>query len=384
MMRTKLLAAFSLLAISLASCGANRAGEKDAQDVFEITEFEIFEKPWAMEFDAGTGVLFITEMQGSIRFRWPDGRLGSVTGVPKVDYGGQGGLGDFIFAPGQDSSKLDSRIVYLSWAEAGDGDTRGAAVARAKMVCATDLACELQDLAVILRQPKVSGRGHYSHRLTFSPDGQFLYIASGDRQHMTPAQDLTNNLGSIVRLLPDGTPATGNPFADRPSPTNQIWSFGHRNILGLAFDAEGRLWDLEHGPRGGDELNLVRKGANYGWPVVSEGKHYSGERIPDHATRPDLSAPAVSWNPVIAPGDMIVYGGSLFPDWQGQVLIAAMNPAGLVRVAIDGDKAREAAFYSMPQRIRSIAEGPDGAIWVIEDGRRGDRSRLLKLTPRAK
>jgi glucose/arabinose dehydrogenase len=383
-MRTKLLAAFSLLAISLASCGANRAGENDAQDVFEIAEVGIFDKPWAMEFDTGTGVLFITEMQGSIRFRWPDGRLGSVTGVPKVDYGGQGGLGDFIFAPGRDSTRLDSRVVYLSWAEAGEGDTRGAAVGRANMVCTSETACELQDLAVIWRQPKVGGRGHYSHRLTFSPDGQFLFIASGDRQQMTPAQDLTNNLGSIVRLLPDGTPAPGNPYAEQGSPSDQIWSFGHRNILGLAFDPDGRLWDLEHGPRGGDELNLVRKGANYGWPLVSEGKHYSGERIPGHATRPDLVAPAESWNPVIAPGDMIFYHGSLFSDWQGQVLIAAMNPAGLVRVAIDGDKAREAAFYSMPQRIRSIAEGPDGAIWVVEDGRRGDRSRLLKLTPRVK
>lgn len=177
------------------------------------------------------------------------------------------------------------------------------------MVCSSETACALQDLSVIWHQPKVSGRGHYSHRLAFSPDGQFLFIASGDRQHMTPAQDLTNNLGSIVRLLHDGTAAQGNPFAGQGSPSDQIWSFGHRNILGLAFDLEGRLWDLEHGPRGGDELNLVREGANYGWPVVSEGKHYGGETIPDHATRPDLSAPAVSWNPVIAPGDMIFYQG---------------------------------------------------------------------------
>jgi aldose sugar dehydrogenase len=392
MPRTRLIAAFSLLAIGLASCGADRAGDNPANrpaitqedgQPFAIEEVARFDDPWAMEFDPGTGALFVTEMAGRIKFIGPGGKMGTVTGVPEVDLGGQGGLGDFIFAPGQNSPTLDERVVYLSWAEAGDGDTRGAAVGRANMVCEEHSQCELRDLKVIWRQPKVSGRGHYSHRLAFSPDGQYLFIASGDRQKMEPAQELSNNLGTIVRLLPDGTPAPGNPFADRPSPANQIWSFGHRNILGLAFDAEGRLWDLEHGPRGGDELNLVQPGANYGWPVVSNGKHYSGAGIPAHDTRPDLAAPAVSWNPVIAPGDMIFYSGALFSQWQGQALIAAMKPAALVRVAIEGDSAREVARYPMKERIRAIAQGPDGAVWLLEDGRSVDKSRLLKLTPRS-
>lgn len=383
----KLLAAFSLLALALASCGANPPGEnatvvQSSGEPFDIQEIAVFKEPWAMEFDKGTGILFVTEKPGRIRFLTPDGTIGTVSDVPAVDHGGQGGLGDFVFAPGQDSKTLDERIVYLSWAEAGEGGTRGAAVGRAKMVCEDQSTCALHDLKIIWRQqPKVSGRGHFSHRIAFSPDGRHLFIASGDRQKREPAQDQSNNLGTIVRLLPDGTPAPGNPFTGPGSPADQIWSYGHRNILGLAFDRQGRLWDIEHGPRGGDELNLVGKGTNYGWPLVSNGRHYRGQSIPDHDTRPDLAAPAISWNPVIAPGDMIFYNGDKFLDWQGQVLIAAMKPAGLVRVAIEGDTAREIARYPMQHRIRSIAQGPDGAIWLIEDGRGVSEGRLLKLTP---
>jgi len=389
MQRTKLLAAFSLLALTLASCGAKRTGENAAtrstSGQFEIEHVATFDEPWAMEFGAGTGVLFVTERPGRIKFRTPDGTIGTVTGVPAVDHGGQGGLGDFVFAPGQKSAVLGERIVYLSWAEAGKSGTRGAAVGRATMVCDSHAACALRDLKVIWRQrPKVDGRGHFSHRIAFSLDGQYVFIASGERQKQQPAQDLSNNLGTVVRLLPDGTPAPGNPFAERGPPSDQIWSYGHRNILGLAFDGQGRMWDLEHGPRGGDELNLVTKGANYGWPLVSNGRHYRGKDIPDHNTRPDLAGPAISWNPVIAPGDMIFYSGEMFRDWQGQVLIAAMKPAGLVRVAIEGETAREVARYPMEQRIRAIAQGADGAIWLLEDGRNLSKSRLLRLTPAQK
>lgn len=341
-----------------------------------------FEEPWALAFDQGTGTLFITERKGAIKFRNPDGTLGRVSGVPEVDYGGQGGLGDFIFAPAPPSSTLDKRVVYLSWAEAGEADTRGAAVGRADLVCESKTTCELRDLKVIWRQqPKTTGRGHYSHRLTFSPDGKYLFIASGDRQKMEPAQDLSNTLGKIVRLLPDGTPAPGNPYADRGSPSDQIWSYGHRNILSLRFDSQGRLWDLEHGPAGGDELNLVEKAANYGWPIVSNGNHYDGRPIPKHSTRPEFAPPAISWNPVIAPGDMIFYSGALFPDWQGTVLIAAMKPAGLVQVRITADAGKEEHRFPMQNRIRSIAQAPDGAVWVVEDGQNLPRSRLLRLTP---
>ncbi len=335
-----------------------------------------------MAIDPGTGTVFVTEKAGRIKFVEPSGQMGFVTGVPKVAYGGQGGLGDFIFAPGQHSTSLDKRTVYLSWAEAGDGDTRGATVGRAELVCADHSSCALQDLRVIWRQtPKTTGRGHYSHRLTFSPDGRYLFVASGDRQKFTPAQDMTGNLGKIVRLLPDGTPAPGNPFASQGGVAAQVWTLGHRNILGLQFDAQGRLWDLEHGPAGGDELNLVEPGRNYGWPLVSNGNHYDGRMIARHATRPEFAAPAISWNPVIAPGNFIFYRGSAFPAWRGQVLAAGLKAQGIVRVAIEGTSAREVERYNMDARIRAIAEAADGSLWVLEDG---DGGRLLKLSPRAR
>lgn len=386
-----LLTVLSPLVALLASCGASPAGENLAQansgeaPPFETSEIARFEEPWAMAFDRGTGVLFVTEKKGRIKFIEPGGKMGFVTGVPRVDYGGQGGLGDFVFAPSDARPVLDRRTVYLSWAETGRGDTRGAAVGRADLICDDHSSCALRNLKVIWRQdPKTTGRGHYSHRIAFSPDGQYLFIASGERQEQEPAQDLSNNLGTIVRLLPDGTPAPNNPFADKGGISRQIWTYGHRNILGLAFDGQGRLWDLEHGPRGGDELNLVREGANYGWPLVSNGRHYDGRAIPHHSTRPEFAAPATSWDPVIAPGGMIFYRGELFPEWKGQVLIAAMKPGAIVRVAIDGETAREVARYPMDQRIRAIAEHEDGSIWVLEDGRDISSIRLLKLTPRAK
>lgn len=382
MMRLLFPIAFSLLALVTASCSAPATGEKgepktrgDASMPFLMEEVARFEEPWAMTFDAGTGVLFVTEKMGAIRFLEPGGKARTVTGVPKVDYGGQGGLGDFVFAPGQSSSVLDKRVVYLSWVEAGRGDIRGAAVGRAEMVCGDHSSCELRGLRIIWRQqPKVTGRGHFSHRLAFSPDGKYLYITSGDRQKMTPAQDRTSDLGKIVRL----------PIADSgepAGPAEQV-SLGHRNMLGMQFDPQGRLWAIEHGPAGGDELNLIKPGSNYGWPIVSQGRHYNGTPIPDHSTRPDLAAPALSWNPVIAPGGMIFYSGNLFPDWKGQVLIAAMKPAGIVRVGIEGEAASEIARYPMDNRIRSIAQAPDGAIWIVEDGKFLKSSRLFRLTPK--
>lgn len=386
MFARRLLIALSPLAMTLASCGNASTGEKapaaETGTPFKVETLAQFDEPWAMAFDQGTGTLVVTEKKGTIRLRTPDGRIGEVKGAPKVDYGGQGGLGDFIFAPGQTGATFDRRVVYLSWAEAGPQDTRGAAVGKADLVCAAPTQCALQNLKVIWRQtPKVAGRGHYSHRLRFSPDGKYLFVASGERQKFTPAQDLGTNLGKVVRLLPDGTPAPGNPFADKPAPTNQIWSYGHRNILGLAFDAEGRLWDLEHGPAGGDELNLVKPGANYGWPLVSDGDHYDGRPIPRNATRPDLAQPAISWNPVIAPGDFIFYDGDLFPAWKGQAIITGLVATGLVRVSIDGNKGTEEARYPLDNRIREIRQAPDGSIWLLEDGEGPDSGHLLRLTP---
>jgi glucose/arabinose dehydrogenase len=195
---------------------------------------------------------------------------------------------------------------------------------------------------------------------------------------MQPAQDMASNLGKIVRIEVNGEAVPrDNPFAAQGGVAATIWSSGHRNILGLKFDASGRLWDLEHGPAGGDELNLVKQGANYGWPVVSQGDHYNGTRIPRHASRPEFAAPAISWNPVIAPGDMIFYSGKLWADWKGQAIIAGMDPGGLVRVAITGESASEVARHDMGKRIRSVAEAADGSLLLLEDGSGG---RLLRVS----
>lgn len=394
MKRLSILAAtLSPLAL-LASCGNATTGDgAQAQstpsptsgtsgevDDFAISEHGTFDEPWAAAFVPGTNYLFVTERGGTAKLvDIASNRVRTVTGLPKVDYGGQGGLGDVTFLASESGATLGSRTIYLSWAEAGTGDTRGAAVGRGTLVCGEADACRIDRLSVIWRQdPKVTGRGHYSHRLAISPDGQHLFVASGDRQKMQPAQDLSSHLGKIVRLSLDGSPASDSPLASRPGAKPGIWSMGHRNILGLAFDSQGRLWDLEHGPAGGDELNLVEPGANYGWPEVSDGDHYNGDPIPRHSTSSEFAKPAISWNPVIAPGDFIFYGGNQFTGWQGQAIIATMKPTGIVRVAIDGSAAREVARYETDERIREIVEGPDGAIWVLEDG---DGGRLLRLTP---
>jgi glucose/arabinose dehydrogenase len=370
----------SPLALAVASCGAPATGESrpeaSTQDApFTLAEAARFDEPWAIAF-LPDGAALVTERAGKLKL-WRAGTTSrEVAGVPRVDYGGQGGLGDVALAPDFASSGM----IYLSWVEAGSGDNRGAVVGRAKLVMGN--APRLENMQVIWRQePKVSGRGHFSHRITFSPDGRYLYVSSGERQKFTPAQDLGTNLGKVLRLLPDGTPAPGNPFAARGGIATQVWTLGHRNLLGLEFDAQGRLWDLEHGPRGGDELNLLKPGQNYGWPIVSNGDHYDGRKIPRHATRPDFAAPAISWNPVIAPGGFTFVRGGNFPDWQGQALIGGMGPPSLVRVAIDGERAREVARYPMDTRIRAVEQGTDGTIWLLEDGSGG---RLLRLVPRAR
>ncbi|MFN2100112.1 PQQ-dependent sugar dehydrogenase [Altererythrobacter sp. MF3-039] len=384
----KLAATLSPLAFALASCGnmstvdsgsaiaASTTAPESSSEPFTIEETGTFARPWAAAFEPGTGNLFITEKEGSIKFfQTANGKLGFVSGVPEVDYGGQGGLGDIAFAPDYATSKA----IYLSWAEAGDGDTRGAVVGRGTLVCEDHDSCDIRDLEVIWRQsPKVTGRGHYSHRLEFSPDGRYLYVASGDRQKLTPAQDMSNTVGSIVRLNLDGTAAAGNPFATYDCTCEEIWSYGHRNILGMAHDLEGRLWEVEHGPAGGDELNLVTEGDNYGWPTRSNGDHYNGDDIPDHTADDGFTKPLVHWTPVIAPGDMTLVKGDLFSAWRGDMLIAGLSSQALVHIDLDGEKAREVARYEFDNRIRAVTEGPDGALWLLEDGSEG---RLLKLTP---
>lgn len=295
------------------------------------------------------GRSLITGRGGDLTLRGSDGNKTEVDGVPDVVHQGQGGLGDVIIAP----DFASSRTVYLSWAESGDGGS-GAAVGRARLAEDGDSA-ELADLTVIWRQePKVSGNGHYGHRLAFSPDGQQLFVSSGDRQKMDPAQDLDSDLGKIIRMAPDGADA-------------EVWSYGHRNPLGIAFDADGRLWESEMGPQGGDEINLVAKGRNYGWPEVSNGSHYGGGEIPDHADGDGFEPPRVWWNPSISPGSLMIYDGSMFPQWQGDAFVGALSGEALIRVELDGADADKGDEWGMDQRVREVEQAPDGSLWLLTD-----------------
>ncbi|WP_019340180.1 PQQ-dependent sugar dehydrogenase [Stutzerimonas stutzeri] len=341
---------------------------------FSVTPRASFSEPWAMTF-LPDGTALVTEKRGALKHvDVKTGTVHEITGVPEVAYGGQGGLGDVILHP----DFAQNNVIYLSYAEHGEGDKQGAAVARAILKRSADGGA-LSDQKVIWRQsPKVSGKGHYGHRLAFGPDGK-LWITSGERQKFTPAQDMDANLGKVIRLNEDGSVPADNPFADKGGVTAQIWSLGHRNPLGIAFDAQGRLWEHEMGPEGGDEFNLIRRGGNYGYPVVSNGNHYGGRPIPDHDTRPEFIAPKVSWTPVISPAGLLIYSGERFADWKGNALLGALSGEALVRVTLNGEDASETARYDMNARIREVEQGLDGSIWLLEGGNGG---RLLELMPK--
>ena len=353
---------------------------------FEVESITSFDEPWALAF-LPDGRMLVTEKKGNLFIVTQDGEKSrNIRGMPDVAYSGQGGLGDVALHP----DFPENHMIYLSYAESGMGGTRGAAVARA-VLTETRRGGELSKFEVIWRQyPKVVGYGHYGHRLLFDNDG-YLWVSSGDRQKFTPAQDMQANLGKVLRLHDDGSVPDDNPFVDYfdKNPLvddegvyGQIWSLGHRNVLGLALDLDGQLWDLEMGPRGGDELNRIVRAANYGYPIVSNGEHYDGREIPNHDTHPEFNEPAVWWTPVVSPSDLMVYRGDLFSDWRGNVFVAGLSSRALVRIELDGAQAREAERFDMGARIRSVVEGPDGAFWVLEDDEGDSAGRLLKLTPK--
>ncbi|WP_338547192.1 PQQ-dependent sugar dehydrogenase [Pseudomonas benzopyrenica] len=370
------LAAGSLL-LSLATLNANAAPQALSQDQwpFTATPRATLDAPWAIAF-LPDGTALVTEKGGVLKhLNVQTGKAQDISGVPKVVAAGQGGLGDVILHPQYASNGL----IYLSYAEAGEGDTQGAAVARAKLKLNTDGSGSLSELKVIWRQtPKVSGNGHYGHRMRFGPDGK-LWITSGERQKFTPAQDMSGNLGKLIRLNDDGSVPADNPFAKQGGVAAQVWSLGHRNPLGIAFDTQGRLWEQEMGPQGGDELNLIQRGGNYGYPEVSNGDHYGGKPIPDHSTRPEFIPPKITWTPVISPAGLMIYAGDRFPAWQGNAFIGGLSSKALVRIELKGEEAREVERYAMGTRIRDVEEGPNGSLWVLEDGA---NARLLELQPK--
>lgn len=367
-----LLASALLLASAAASAQAPAAADRP----FDAVEVARFDEPWAMTF-LPDGRLLVTEKAGRL---WVQdvatGKRTRIGRVPEVVHAGQGGFADVVLHPRFASNGW----VYLSYAEAGDGNTSGAAVARAKLDLEDN---ELEDLQVVWRQvPKVAGNGHYGHRIAFDADGM-LWITSSERQKFDPAQDMASNLGKIVRLRDDGSVPDGNPFTGQGDVAAQVWSLGHRNMLGIDFDRDGRLWVHEMGPKGGDELNLIEKGANYGYPIVSNGDHYDGRPIPDHDTQPQYRAPVITWTPVISPAGFVIYDGDRYPGWNGSGLIGGLSSQSLVRVAFDGTSAREAERFDMGTRIREVEQGPDGTIWLLEDGGKGAQGRLYRLDPRS-
>jgi glucose/arabinose dehydrogenase len=355
-------------------------------------ELASLEYPWGMAY-LPDGRLLITEKPGRLRI-FAEGKLSEpVANVPKVAYRGaegeQGGLLDVAVDP----DFAQSRAIYLSYSEeAGTApkadpdqrflkldvtDTRimGGVVARARLE-----GNQLEDLRVIWKQePKTVGRGHFGNRIAFGRDGT-LFITSGERMRFDPAQQQNTSLGKVVRINRDGSAPKDNPFAGKAGARDEIWSLGHRNMLAVAVQpSSGQLWVAEMGPLGGDELNLVERSANYGWPVVSDGDNYDKSPIPDHRTRPEFKAPVKTWTPVISPSGAMFYVGSLFP-WKDNLILGGLSAKGLIRLTIESGQVTSEERLDLQRRIRDVIEAPDGAVLVITDEQKG---ALLRLTPPA-
>jgi glucose/arabinose dehydrogenase len=332
------------------------------------------EHPWGLAF-LPDGRMLVTERPGRLRILDRSGRASPpLQGVPEVFARGQGGLLDVALDPDFASNGL----VYLSFAEAGEGGA-STALGRGRL-----RGERIEGFEVIFRQqPKVSGAYHFGGRIVFAPDGT-LFLTLGERFKGEPAQDLSDHLGTIVRLNPDGSVPKDNPFVGRPKAEDEIWSYGHRNIeSGAIHPATKELWIAEMGPRGGDELNRPEAGRNYGWPLVSWGEHYDGRDIPDPPTRPEFADAAKHWTPVISPSGMVFYTGDAFPAWHGSMLIGGLTAKGIVRVAIDGRNAREEERIELGARIRDVEQGPDGLVYVLTDQADGNVWRLRPASQRS-
>jgi glucose/arabinose dehydrogenase len=395
----------STLAWTSAHAQINAGEQKPEPSLpFTMTQVTTFNLPWRIAF-LPDGRMLVTEKVGGLSLVTQDGEKTRVANVPAVLYQGQGGMLGVFISPGY----ATDHHVYLTYSEPGDGGS-SLALARGRLTTARD-AASLEGLEVLWRQmPKGKG-GQFGAQIAFSADDRYLFLTVGERQRMTPAQDPDQTLGKILRLTLDGKPAPSNPGAgktgapsvtliDPPSDTAaaktarvvstytfpapnlapaEIWTSGHRTPYGLAFAPDGRLWEIEHGPRGGDELNLIEPGKNYGWPLVSYGVNYNGVPIPSPDTRPDLAKPVIYWAPVIAPGNLTFYEGALFPQWRGSALIGGMGSKTLNRITFDGKGgAKPAERWDVGHRIRDVEVAPDGAVWLLEDANRGG---LFRVTP---
>jgi aldose sugar dehydrogenase len=400
-------AAVLLTLVATSAQAQVNAGEKKPESSlpFTMTQVATFNLPWRIAF-LPDGRMLITEKVGPLWLVTQQGVKTPITNVPAALVQGQGGMLGVFLSP----KYATDHNVYLTYSEPGDGGS-SLALARARLSLSPGQA-SLDGLQVLWRQmPKGKG-GQFGAQIAFSPDGQYLFLTVGDRQRMTPAQDPDQALGKVLRLTLDGKPAPGNPMAgktgaasvpliDPPSDTEaaktapvvstytfpgpnlapaETWSTGHRTPYGLAFGPDGRLWEVEHGPRGGDELNLIEPGKNYGWPLVSYAMNYNAVPIPSPDTRPDLTKPVIYWTPVIAPGSLTFYKGAMFPQWQGSALIGGMGSKTLNRITFDGKGgATPAERWDLSIRVRDVEVAPDGAVWLLDDANPGG---LYRVTPK--
>lgn len=376
-----------------------------ASPPFKLAKVAQFDLPWRIAF-LPDGRMLITEKTGKLFLATQSGQKVEVTGVPPVRYENQNGLLGVYLAPSYSSDGA----IYLTYSEPGQGSrTSSLALARATLKIGADTA-SLVDLKVVWHDPIKGKGGQAGAAVAFSPDQKFLFLTAGDRQRFTPAQDPNQPAGKILRLTLDGGPAPGNPMEgktgassvqvidppkdteaaktapvvgtydfDGPNPTpSETWTSGHRTPYGLAFAPDGRLWELEHGPRGGDELNLIEPGRNYGWPLVSYAVNYDGVPIASPDTRPDLTKPVIYWTPVLAPGNLMFYSGAMFPKWQGSAFAGGLVSRALHRIEVHGATATPAEHWTVGFRVRDVEQAPDGALWLIEDDHEGG---LYRLTP---
>ena len=408
-MKTFFNLALLLCLVPAVARAQTNAGElkPEANLPFTMTQVAQFKLPWRVAF-LPDGRLLLTEKVGPVWLVTQKGEKTQIDNVPAVLWQGQGGMLGVFVSP----KYATDHSIYLTYAEPGDEQgTSSLALARAKLNVGESTA-SLSDLQVLWRDlPKGRG-GQFGAQIAFSPDGQYLFLTVGDRQRMTPAQDPNSALGKIFRLTLDGKPAPGNPMAGKtgadtlplinpprdteaaktapviseyklqqPNLTpSMTWTTGHRTPYGLAFAPDGRLWEIEHGPRGGDELNLIEPGKNYGWPLVSYAVNYNGVPIPSPDTRTDLAKPVIYWTPIIAPGNLMFYTGNMFPQWKGSALFGGMATQTLNRVTFDGKGGATAAErWNVGHRIRDVEQGPDGALWMLEDSNPGG---LYRVTPK--